>query len=584
MKLPVHDLFATARALGPDELPEGDAPPAGASVRIGTTRFAADEVRVVRDVPREGVVVSVGFDAVAVWDRRTGYLRRLFHFPRGFPDATPVLVEITGAGDVVWQQSGRLMAWRFASGAVDEVVELRGRPKCLVIAPDGQHAATYHDSTHGREAKITVYALDAGEVVAELDAPFEDGFAVELSPDGTRLLISRDFSAQSGSDWIDFVVVEVASGRTLLSESQTCWMQSVFFSPRGRQVLFGEPGKTAERVYAIEGRARSSAEIPVFMTRSLHFQRQRIGIEERARRIPQIGVSADGRYVATSSWVWDRERGERIDLEPGPYSDALAVAVRGMEVIRLYSSGLIKRFSLETRRPLRDGPKVKPQPDVAAFSADATRLAILDWTRAPSGLCLKSASGKFTTTLKTRLTPDRKFSVAWAPSGGLVAAGAHGRVVVWSVEDGEVVADVPLAEAKWWSRAAKGREPVSHTPDELAWSADSRWLAARATSVGQTGAVFLSRDLGPFEPVIFVTMRAQRPLALAFVGGADDPRLAVGRADGTIDVWRVDPWSHIARFDPAHLAMVTALACTPDGTTLVSGSADGTALLWPVGP
>ncbi len=111
------------------------------------------------------------------------------------------------------------------------------------------------------------------------------------------------------------------------------------------------------------------------------------------------------------------------------------------------------------------------------------------------------------------------------------------------------------------------------TVNQVAYSPDGRLLAV-ASSLG----AYLY-DAETLEEVRFIESDAG-VLSVAF--SPDGTTLASGSYDGTVRLWRVADGSLLRTLE-GHTGGVESVAFSPDGATLASGSDDGTVRLWGVG-
>lgn len=148
-----------------------------------------------------------------------------------------------------------------------------------------------------------------------------------------------------------------------------------------------------------------------------------------------------------------------------------------------------------------------------------------------------------------RVTPHAAWTPSWSPDGAWLAAPGFDRDV-WLLE----------LETGAWTRLGEHAEHVWAT----AFRPDGRAVA----SVGFGGEVRVwSLDGG-------VTDRVGHH-GLVSAAAWSDAHLATGEGSGTVRIWSDPP-----RTLDHHSGWITALAWSPDGATLVSGSDDGTAAVW----
>jgi WD40 repeat protein len=195
----------------------------------------------------------------------------------------------------------------------------------------------------------------------------------------------------------------------------------------------------------------------------------------------------------------------------------------------------------------------------------------------------------------------------WSRDGQWIAAAARGQgAFIWQVDDGAVVSALPALEhddlvqrvvfspdsrllatngvsAQFWSLPeGKSIRAIPDNPTALTFDPKGSVLAV---SLGNSVQL---RTIG--DDTVRVHFPRQRDVVNAATYSPDGRLLAVGLGSRrenfgpsatTVQIWRVDDSTLVAKH-PGHRNIVTAVAFTPDGRTLVSGSEDGTIRFWDV--
>jgi WD40 repeat protein len=145
--------------------------------------------------------------------------------------------------------------------------------------------------------------------------------------------------------------------------------------------------------------------------------------------------------------------------------------------------------------------------------------------------------------------------------------------------DGRTVAIAARGLTVWEVATGKKRLSLDAVPntDQIAFSPDSRWLAA--WDPGANGVVVVDLRTGGVARRLSIGDAAEAVSALAFA--PDGKRLAAGTQQGRVTVWDATTGDTLAPFS-GHEGPVTGLVFRSDGAQLVSCSQDGTALVWAV--
>lgn len=284
---------------------------------------------------------------------------------------------------------------------------------------------------------------------------------------------------------------------------------------------------------------------------------------ERAEQASATAIAARAETEALLDWI----RSERLaaqarSLHPRSPPRALLLAIESIKTVQEHS-GAVQLDQPTGEQTLRDllgqtgGLSLVGHTDTVlavAFSPQGDRLASAG---ADTTIRLWSAA-ELTTT--QRLAQHVAFvnAVAFSPDGTrLASAGGDGMVLLWDAITGQAVDGFQLESSA----------------NALAFSPDGRQLAA----AGDDGAIFLLETASNTEPALWA--RHDGPVyAVAFSPTGD--QLASAGFDLTIRLWQTDAPGSELRQLAGHRDTVTALAFHPRGDWLASASFAGEVFLW----
>ena len=203
-----------------------------------------------------------------------------------------------------------------------------------------------------------------------------------------------------------------------------------------------------------------------------------------------------------------------------------------------------------------------------AWSPDGTRIAsggndgtVQIWNAA-SGKTLVNYSVKY-----AKGAPLAWNSVAWSPDGKTLAIGSNGPVALLDAATGKVL--------NYYGSPGG-------TVHDVAFSPDGQYLA-----IGSSQDSVQVWNVATVKNVYTYTNTTTDVYAIAW--SPDGKRIASGSSDGLVEVWDAFTGDHVytyrghADFYPGHFtqnASVNAVAWSPDGTHIASGSSDNTVQVW----
>ncbi len=291
--------------------------------------------------------------------------------------------------------------------------------------------------------------------------------------------------------------------------------------------------------------------------------------------VSAVAWSPNGKRIASASGdgtvqVWNAGNGGNVLTYRGHSSDVLAVA-----------------WSPDGR-------------EIASGSLDAT---VQVWNASTGA-----------TILTYRGHSDAVFSVAWSPDGREIASvGNDGTAQVWNAVTGKTLVNYSVKYAKgvapaWnsvaWSPDGKDIAIGGNGPVALLDAASGNVLNYYGSPGGVVHAVAFSPDgqylaIGTSQDSVQVwnvaavknvyTNASNTTDVYAVAWSPDGKRIASGSGDGLVEVWDALTGDHLytyrghADFYPGHFtqdASVNAVAWSPDGKSIASGSSDNTVQVW----
>jgi WD40 repeat protein len=323
-------------------------------------------------------------------------------------------------------------------------------------------------------------------------------------------------------------------------------VESVAFSPRGRQVLTGSDDHTA-KLWDTE----TGQELRTFRGHS--------------KKVTSVSFSPDGRQVLTGSEdgtakLWDAQTGAEVRTfkeptagEPfvDPTVSSVAFSPDGKKVLT----------GAELTARLWD---VKTGTEIQRFKSSL----ILSVKFSPNGRSVLTGDYDQTATLWDAKTGAllRTFK---GHSGGVsdVAFSSNGRQVLTGSED---------QSAKLWDtetgaelRTFKGHSSLGFT--SVAMSPDRRWVLAGSFD----GTATLWDAKTGVELRTFIS-----PLSIKSVAfSADGRQVLAGSSDHTATIWDAQTGAELRVFRGGVVEAVSVVF-SPDGRRVLSGNVDGTAILW----
>jgi WD40 repeat protein len=285
------------------------------------------------------------------------------------------------------------------------------------------------------------------------------------------------------------------------------------------------------------------------------------------------GRRSDGRTTSVgcaSASVWDTHSGKQIlvfDDHSKGISD-IVFSPDGRRIASVASPGgknEVLLWDADTGRTVASfHPPAKQNVTRLAFNPAGTRLAlggkesleIYDPDKRQSLLAISTPAGY----------------LDWSPDGRLLATAnelAWGEVKVWDADTGAQRFALPVAGPKLPAGAV---HVLSHFRSPLAFSRDGKLLAAATENAQRFSGAITLWDMETGREVATLRDHADEVAAVAFT--PDGRRLVSGSMDMTLKVWDLE-WARPVFTLQGHRDGVLGVAISPDGSRIVSTGGDG---------
>jgi WD40 repeat protein/DNA-binding SARP family transcriptional activator len=487
-------------------------------------------------------------------------------------------------------RDGTARIWDLATGVAIRVIDTKASDRqsdlfpdtnmdvwSVRFSPDGSQLATT-----GEDGMVRIWDAATGEELIAVQAHTESGQDLAYAPDGSVVYSAGDdgivvvVDALSGSHRgdrfphstglrsldIDSAGTRMVTGA--VDGSAVLWdlrsrnalavmgghdglVNDVSFDRAGRLVATaGQDGtiqlwdtEPSAGVTVIDGHARGDGGVP-------------------QKRVLSLAFHPDGTLLVTGSadgtaGVWDTRDGSQVHrfVTGEDHVRDVAISPDGQIVATGLESGKVRLWDTNTGAAVDDFD-VPDKVRGLAFTSDGNRIVAGAFGAVVSVYDLQARA----TIGSIAAHPSNTRQLALSSSGTLAVAGGDGLTQVWTMDTGELVADIP-------GHGGEVRRVV--------FSLDGSMMATSSSD-----GVVKVWDANTYENLATLTGHVAGIRALAI--SPDSRLLASGSEDLTIRFWDVDTQSPLAAWR-RQTRDIWSVAFSPDGEWLASASADGTAVI-----
>ena len=528
-------------------------------------------------------LVTAGADkTIHFWDTATGKETRKFA-GHGW-DSTALALSTDGTMIASAGGNGNVWIWNVKDGQV--VLKLDGRIANLAFSPDGKFIASC-----GGDPIATVWDLRTAQVLLKLKGSDEPVKAIAFSRDGQWFASGaldgkiRLWEFPSGKLARTMGIQDALEGKATCSE-----ILCLAFAPDGRTLASGasevDPavrvwevatGKQTTAFERLGGAIHAVAYSPdgtllaaggannAVRLFDLAKSLERVPVNGHLATVEAVAITGDGKTCLTGSLdgtlrIWEAASGKELALLRTGRVNALTLSPdsKMLATCSAYDHQ-IRLWDLATRAEVRQiaGPAVIVPFTSVTYMPDGASLAAL-YSNNLVGVW-NAATGKEKWKVRTRGTVTRL--VRSPDAKVLVTGGFYCPLIIWDAAEGKCLHSIDLQKTHGQITALD----ISPQGQSFATVFNHRAIKILDAKTGKEIATF------PVEIEECVQAVAFSP---------DGTVLAAGQ-EHVVVLWDVAAGKKLRQLT-GHRGAVTSLAFSADGTKLLSGSADTTALLWDV--
>lgn len=569
--------------------------------------------REVARVSHEGIINAVTFSpdgqrvvlgsddgTVQVWEATTGReVMRVTHRD----SINAVTFSPDGQRVVSGSDDGTAQVWEAATGRHRAQMTHEDSVRTVAFSPDGQWVVSGSDDGTAR-----VWESETGLEIARM--MHESAVrVVAFDPDGRWVVSGAVSGLTQNSGTVSARIWEVATGDEIGRETYVREVYGVAFGPHGDWVVtngcdevytnFGQiycrvssvrvwkpaPGhilvqaKYRSRVdsvafspdgrYAIFGVYNGLAEIwnirsgRIVTSTEQYCCVQAVDFSQDGQHVISAGCDRgdpDGSCYASSARVWEIETGQEIarGIHTGMLTTA-AFSPDGQMVVSGSQDGIVRTWEAGTGR-------------------EVAQMMHNDWVYAvafsPDGIWIASGGDDDTARVWEAATGREVArvmheggvkSVAFSPDGRWVVSGSwDGTARVWETKTGQEVA----------------RVTHKHSVDAVAFSPDGRWVISAGCDeiLGSSGCIRGSAQVWEAQTGRQIMQMTHEDSVVAVAFSPNGVWVASGSDDGMVLIWEATSGREVAR--ELHGDAVTAIAFSPNGRLVMSAGCDKSEFGW----